>query len=104
MVTELVKVYLAIGAGGLACVLVGLFFWKFANFLMSLVRGQMKDILRTQEKITLSLEKHDKHSTVRDTKIVQSIDNLLGFQNGSNPKFKEHDGRLKKIEKMLDKS
>ena len=103
MISELVKTYLAIGAGGLACVLVGLFFWKFGNFLMSLVKGQMAQILKTQEKITSSLEKHDKHSTIRDAKIVQSIDNLLGFQNGSNPKFREHDSRLKEIEKKLDK-
>ena len=104
MISELVKIYLAIGAGGLACVLIGWSFWKFINFLIGLVKGQMSDILKTQQKIASSLEKHDKHSTMRDTKIVQSIDNLLGFQNGSNPKFKEHDGRLKEIEKKLDKS
>ena len=104
MITELVKIYLAIGAGGLACILVGWSFWKFINFLIGLVKGQIADILKTQVKITSSLEKHDKHSTMRDTKIVQSIDNLLGFQNGSNPKFLEHDSRLKAIEKKFDKS
>jgi len=38
MIPELVKTYLAIGAGGFACVLIGWSFWKFINFLLNLVK------------------------------------------------------------------
>ena len=103
MVVEFCKTYLAVGAGGFACILVGYMTVKLINFVMGLIKGVLSDILKIQKSIVVSLDNHDTNATRRDEKIILSIDNLLEFQNGSNPKLKEHDRRFEEIEKRLDK-
>ena len=102
MLLEFCKTYLAVGAGGLACILVGWIVTRLINFVMGLIKGVLTDTVKALQQLSDSLDLHDRNAVIRDSRIVESINNLLELQNGSNPKFKEHDDRFDKLERRID--
>ena len=104
MIAQLIESYAELTMQGVLVIAGVWVVWYLLRSVMGMLRNELKDIVKMQDKIVDSLERHDKNSSDRDAKIVKSVNNLLELQNGSNPKLKEHDERFKKIEKILDKN
>ena len=102
MFSELVKTYIALSAGGLACILVGWLLIKFTNFLMSTIKSKLVDITTIIGKVATSIDLHDIRSAERDMKLVRSIDNLVATTNGGNPQILSMRTEMRKIVEALN--
>ena len=104
MISELIKNYGELTMQGVLVIAGVWVVWYLLRSVMGMLKNELKEISKSQERLVISLDKHDESASSRDAKIIKSVNNLLELQNGSNPKLKEHDERFKKIEKILDKN
>ncbi len=104
MIAQLIDSYAELTMQGVLVIAGVWVVWYLLRSVMGMLKNELKDIVKMQDKIVNSLERHDKNSSDRDAKIVKSVDNLLDLQNGSNPRMNEHEKRIEEVEKKLDKS
>ena len=102
MIAQLIDSYAELTMQGVLVIAGVWVVWYLLRSVMGMLKNGLKDISKSQERLASSLDKHDENATFRDLKIIQSVNNLLDLQNGSNPKFKEHDDRFDRLERRID--
>jgi len=104
MIAQLIESYAELTMQGVLVITGVWVVWYLLRSIMGMFKKELKEISKSQERLASSLDKHDENATFRDLKIIQSVNNLLDLQNGSNPRMNEHEKRIEEVEKKLDKS
>ena len=103
MIAQLIESYAELTMQGVLVIAGVWVVWYLLRSIMGMLKKELKEISKSQERLASSLDKHDENATFRDLKIIQSVNNLLDLQNGNNPRMNAHEKRIKEVEEKLDK-
>ena len=103
MIAQLIESYAELTMQGVLVIAGVWVVWYLLRSVMGMLKNELKEISKSQERLVISLDKHDESASSRDAKIIKSVNNLLELQNGSNARMNEHEKRIKEVENKLDK-